>query len=35
VEDPFGHIWHVSTHKEDLSMEELKQRAAKAASQKA
>jgi PhnB protein len=35
VEDPFGHVWHVSTHKEDLSMAELKQRAAKAASQKA
>jgi len=28
VADPFGHVWHVSTHKEDLSMEELKKRAA-------
>ncbi len=30
VTDPFGHIWHISTHKEDLSPEELKRRAAKA-----
>ena len=28
VGDPFGHVWHVSTHKEDLSAEELKKRAA-------
>jgi len=28
VADPYGHVWHVSTHKEDLSMEELKKRAA-------
>ena len=28
VADPFGHVWHVSTHKEDLPMEELKRRAA-------
>jgi PhnB protein len=28
VADPFGHVWHVSTHKEDLSMEELRRRAA-------
>lgn len=26
VEDPFGHIWHVSTHKEDVPPEELKRR---------
>lgn len=26
--DPYGHIWHVSTHKEDLSPEEINQRAA-------
>ncbi|HKX10034.1 MAG TPA: VOC family protein [Stellaceae bacterium] len=26
-EDPFGHIWHLATHKEDLSEEELKKRA--------
>ena len=25
--DPFGHVWHVSTHKEDVSMEELERRA--------
>jgi PhnB protein len=29
--DPFGHVWHVSTHKEDVSLEEMEQRA-KAAS---
>ena len=27
VTDPYGHVWHVSTHKEDLSMEELRRRA--------
>ena len=32
--DPFGHVWHVSTHKEDVSMEEMEERA-KAASAKA
>jgi len=31
LEDPFGHVWHVSTHKEDVSMEEMEKRA-KAAS---
>ncbi len=25
--DPFGHIWHVSTHKEDVSIEEMQKRA--------
>jgi PhnB protein len=29
--DPFGHVWHVATHKEDVSMEEMEKRA-KAAS---
>jgi len=28
VADPYGHVWHVSTHKEDLSMEEVRKRAA-------
>jgi PhnB protein len=28
IEDPFGHIWHIATHKEDLSTEEIKKRAA-------
>ncbi len=28
LEDPFGHVWHVSTHKEDISPEEMKKRAA-------
>ena len=30
IEDPYGHSWYVSTHKEDLSPEEMKERAAKA-----
>lgn len=30
LEDPFGHIWTIATHKEDLSPEELKKRAAAA-----
>ncbi len=25
--DPFGHVWHVATHKEDLSPEEMQARA--------
>jgi len=29
--DPFGHVWHVSTHMEDVSVEEMEKRA-KAAS---
>jgi PhnB protein len=28
IADPYGHVWHVATHKEDLSMEELRKRAA-------
>ncbi len=28
IEDPFGHRWFVATHKEDLSIEEICQRAA-------
>jgi len=32
VEDPFGHKWYVSTHKEDLSPEEIGKRAAAATS---
>jgi PhnB protein len=28
--DPFGHVWTVATHKEDVSMEEMNQRMAKA-----
>jgi PhnB protein len=30
VKDPFGHAWHISTHTEDLSPEEIKKRAAAA-----
>jgi PhnB protein len=33
VTDPYGHVWHVSTHKEDLSPDELQKRAAAAAQQ--
>ena len=33
VEDPFGHVWHLATHIEDVPMKELKKRArARAAS---
>jgi PhnB protein len=28
VEDPFGHTWHIATHKEDLTLDELQERAA-------
>jgi PhnB protein len=28
LEDPFGHVWHLATHKEDLSPEEMQRRAA-------
>ena len=31
LEDPFGHVWHIATHKEDLSMAEMKRRGEKAA----
>jgi PhnB protein len=26
IRDPFGHVWHIATHKEDLSMAELRKR---------
>ena len=29
LEDPFGHVWMISTHKEDVSPEEMTKRAAK------
>ncbi|HUH85517.1 MAG TPA: VOC family protein [Stellaceae bacterium] len=28
IEDPFGHRWYVATHKEDLSIDEIRRRAA-------
>ena len=31
IEDPFGHVWHLATHQEDLSKAELRKRAEKAA----
>jgi len=30
VEDPFGHLWYIATHKEDVSPEEMRKRAAAA-----
>jgi PhnB protein len=33
IEDPFGHVWHIATRKEDLSKDELKRRAATAMQQ--
>ena len=30
LKDPFGHVWHVSTHVEDVSPEEMDKRAAAA-----
>jgi PhnB protein len=30
LEDPFGHVWHIATHKQDLSMAELRKGAEKA-----
>ena len=27
-QDPFGHVWHIATHKEEVSMEELQKRMA-------
>ena len=29
LQDPFGHVWWISTHKEDVPLEEMKRRAAK------
>jgi PhnB protein len=26
-EDPYGHVWHISTHKEDIPADELRRRA--------
>jgi len=28
LSDPYGHVWHVATHKEDLTPDELRRRAA-------
>jgi PhnB protein len=28
LDDPFGHVWHVATHRENVSPEEMKKRAA-------
>lgn len=30
IEDPFGHVWYIATHVEDVSPEEMKKRAAAA-----
>ena len=31
LKDPFGHVWHIATHKEDVTPEEMHKRAAAAA----
>ena len=28
LEDPFGHVWYIATHKEDVPVEEIQKRAA-------
>jgi PhnB protein len=33
IEDPFGHVWHVSTHVEDVPPDEMKRRAEEAMKQ--
>jgi PhnB protein len=33
LRDPFGHVWTISTHKEDLSEQEVAERAKKAMAQ--
>jgi len=30
IEDPFGHLWYIATHKEDVSPEDMRKRAAAA-----
>ena len=30
IEDPFGHVWYIATHTEDVSPEEMRRRAAAA-----
>ena len=30
LQDPFGHVWHLATHKEELSKAEMRKRAEKA-----
>ncbi|MEY2534024.1 MAG: hypothetical protein QOF29_1934, partial [bacterium] len=33
VGDPFGHVWQIATHKEDLSAEEMAERGRQAMAQ--
>ena len=35
LKDPFGHVWHLATHVEDVSMAQLKKRAAQRAKEMA
>lgn len=35
IEDPFGHLWEIATHKEDLSPEEMERRGREAMAQMA
>lgn len=30
IQDPFGHVWHIATHKEDLSKAQMRKRAEQA-----
>jgi PhnB protein len=30
LKDPFGHIWHIATHKEDVAPKEMEKRIAAA-----
>jgi PhnB protein len=34
IQDPFGHVWHIATHKEDMSRDELRRRADEAMQQR-
>lgn len=33
IEDPFGHVWHISTHKEDVAPDEMDRRVKEAMKQ--
>ena len=35
IKDPFGHLWYIATHKEDVSPEEMKRRSEEMAKQMA
>jgi PhnB protein len=35
LQDPFGHVWHLATHKRDVSMAEMRHAAARRAKEAA